>query len=170
MFNLRISQESKDFLLGVRSEYGASAGVNRLLDALCKFCLTGDPEIDGVRIKDFFSDALGGKLIDSGSRGYKVSAAEEREYLAFREFMDGDIGAQVLRIICEKDTAGDFFAAFPKWIDALREEFLRSPEGSPLRVSTLKRYTDRWYREKLADGSAAEMLRDNILNPVVMSP
>lgn len=141
-------------------EYGANNGLNRFIEAIGKFCLSGEPEIDGISIRQFFEDAISGQLSAPGKS--KLRQAEEEEYQKFSDFLKSDIGHSLLRLMCEKNTAAEFFADMPQWADVLQEEFLDSEAGLPLRVPAIKKYTDRWYRERIADGTAAEYLKTNI--------
>lgn len=162
-YNLRISDDARKALDSCKGDYGAELGLNRFIEAIGQFCLTGSAEVNGIKIREFFDDALAGRLHTADSRRSKLKAAEEQEYTTYSLFMKSTIGKQVLQIMCEKDSAEEFFASFPKWINVLREEFLLSDNGFALRISTLKRYTERWYQERIADGSAAEYLKQNIL-------
>lgn len=159
---LRISKESRQILDICRREYGAEAGLNRFIEAIGKFCMSGDPEIDGISIRSFFDDALAGRLQNPDTIKSKLREAEENEYAIFSDWLKGDVGSAMLVKMCEKQTAAEYFAEAPNWVGILQEMFLDSENGLPLRLSTVKKYMSRWYQERIADGTAAEYLKSNI--------
>lgn len=162
IFSLRISDDCKRFLDEVKSEYGADDGINRLIEAIGKFCTTGQSEIDGINVRQFFEDALSGRLVEAGTRKAALRAAEERAYSAYSEFMKSDFGSSILVMMCEKNTAAEFFSENPNYLNILQEQFLISSVGCAIRISDVRKYTARWYQERIEDGSAAEYLKDNI--------
>lgn len=162
IYALRISKDNKAFLSGLKDEYGASNGLNYLIEAIANFCRTGQAEIDGIRIRQFFEDALSGRMISAGTMKAKLQAAEENEYTTYSEFLKGEFGNDLLTIMCEMNSAAEFFVKLPIWIELLQEKFLASPNGFPLRESAIRKYTERWYQDRLADGSATAYLKAKI--------
>lgn len=164
IFALRISDDAKEFFNNVKNQYGADDGVNRMIEAISKFCTTGNPDVDGINIKQFFEDALAGRLLMSNALQDKLRAQDENIYARFTAFLNGEFGSNnILPLICEGNTAGEFFSKFPKHIKMIQQEFLISKDGCPVRMSDVKRYVSRWYQEKLDDGSADACLKQNIL-------
>ena len=162
IFALRISNESKAFLDEVKDEYGSAAGVNRFIDALCKFCLTGGSDVDGIDIRKFFEDALAGRLIEAGSRKARLRAADEEMYVRYAQFLNGEFGKlNIQPLICEFSTAAEFFVKFPSHIDVIQQNYLES-EGYPLKYADIRRYTARWYQDFQDSGSADACLKKNI--------